>query len=38
MHADLAVKQRALARTNPPRATTKRYRPSDSLLAYLDSL
>jgi integrase/recombinase XerD len=38
MHADLAIKQRALARTNPPRSTTKPYRPSDSLLAYLDSL
>jgi site-specific recombinase XerD len=38
MHADLAVKQRALARTTPPGVTQKRYKPSDSLMAYLDSL
>ncbi|MBP2324719.1 site-specific recombinase XerD [Kibdelosporangium banguiense] len=38
LHADLAVKQRALARTSPPGVPSKRYRPPDALLAYLDSL
>lgn len=38
MHADLAVKQRALDRTTPLEATPNRYRPPDSLLAYLDTL
>ncbi|MDT2006752.1 tyrosine-type recombinase/integrase [Rhodococcus opacus] len=38
MHADLAVKQRALDRSTPPEVTPNRYRPSDSLLAYLDTL
>ena len=38
MHADLAVKQRALDRTTPLVATPNRYRPPDSLLAYLDAL
>ena len=38
MHADLALKQRALDRTTPPKVTPNRYRPPDTLLAYLDSL
>jgi site-specific recombinase XerD len=38
MHADLAVKQRALDRTTQTEATTNRYQPPDSLLAYLESL
>jgi integrase/recombinase XerD len=38
MHADLALKQRALDRTTPPEVTPNRYRPSDSLFAYLDAL
>lgn len=38
MHADLAVKQRALDRTTPLTTTPNRYRPPDSLLAYLDAL
>ena len=38
MHADLAVKQRALDRTTPLADTPNRYRPPDSLLAYLDAL
>jgi integrase/recombinase XerD len=38
LHADLAIKERALAR-NKPRATQPgRYRPPDSVLAFLDSL
>lgn len=38
MHADLAVKQRALDKTTPLEVAPNRYRPSDSLLAYLDTL
>jgi site-specific recombinase XerD len=39
MHADLAIKEQALARTAPA-ATTKpgRYQPDDSLLAFLEGL
>jgi integrase/recombinase XerD len=38
LHADLAIKERALARTNPPNATAGRYQPSDKLLAFLETL
>jgi integrase/recombinase XerD len=38
MHADLAVKQRALDRATPLETTPNRYRPPDALLAYLDTL
>jgi len=38
LHADLALKERALARTAPPNARPGRYRPSDTLLAFLDGL
>ena len=38
LHADLALKERALARTTPPGTTPGRYRPPDSLLAFLESL
>lgn len=38
LHADLAIKERALARTTPTGTTPGRYRPTDSLLAYLESL
>ena len=38
VHADLVIKERALARTNPPSSTPSRYRPPDSLLAFLESL
>lgn len=37
-HADLALKERALARTTPTDVRPGRYRPSDSLLAFLRSL
>ncbi len=37
-HADLALKERALARTAPKDLPPGRYRPSDKLLAFLDSL
>jgi len=38
MHADLGIKQRALDRTTPPAVPPGRYRPPDTLLAFLDSL
>ena len=38
LHADLALKERALARTAPTGTTPGRYRPPDALLAFLDSL
>lgn len=38
LDADLAIKEKALARTAPLGIGHRRYRPSDVLLAYLDSL
>lgn len=38
LHADLALKERALERTRPAATKPGRYRPSDSLLAFLESL
>ena len=38
MHADLAVKQRALDKTTPLKETPNRYLAPDSLLGYLESL
>jgi integrase len=38
LHADLALKQQALARTAPTPAAQHRYRPTDSLLAFLEAL
>jgi|SRR5215217_2062301 len=38
LHADLTLKERALARTTPPRTRAGRYRAPDSLLAFLDGL
>jgi integrase/recombinase XerD len=38
LNADLALKERALARTTPPNTRPGRYRPSDTLLAFLQSL
>jgi integrase/recombinase XerD len=38
LHADLKIKQRALARTSQRGTTPGRYRVPDSLLAYLDAL
>lgn len=38
MHADLALKQRALDKSTPLTVVPNRYRPPDSLLAYLDTL
>jgi len=38
LHADLALKERALARTTPVNTRPGRYRPSDTLLAFLEVL
>ena len=38
LHADLALKERALARTAPLDGRPGRYRPSDALLAFLEAL
>jgi integrase/recombinase XerD len=38
LHADLALKERALARTKPPDSKPGRYRPPDALLGFLDGL
>jgi len=38
LHADLALKERAIAKTAPPRTRAGRYRPPDSLLAFLEGL
>jgi site-specific recombinase XerD len=38
LHADMALKEKALARTTKSKVTPKRYQPPDSLLAFLESL
>ena len=38
LHADLALKEKALARTKPPDAKPGRYRPPDTLLVFLEAL
>ncbi|MDQ7905937.1 tyrosine-type recombinase/integrase [Phytohabitans sp. ZYX-F-186] len=38
MHADLATKEKALARTAPPNVGAHRYRPRDALLTFLENL
>jgi len=38
IHADMAIKERALARTTPTGSTPGRYRPPDTLLAFLEAL
>jgi integrase/recombinase XerD len=38
LHADLSLKERALARTTPPSTAPGRYRPPDDLLAFLEAL
>jgi integrase/recombinase XerD len=39
LHADLGLKQRALNRIGPPSAPmTRRYRPDDQLLTFLEAL
>lgn len=38
LHADMTIKERALARTTPPGTTPGRYKPPDRLLAFLEGL
>ena len=38
LHADMTQKERAIARVAPPGTTAGRYRPPDTLLAFLDGL
>jgi site-specific recombinase XerD len=38
LHADLTIKERALARTTQPTGKPGRYQPPDNLLAFLESL
>lgn len=38
LHADLRLKEQALARTKPPMTKPGRFRPSDSLLGFLEGL
>jgi integrase/recombinase XerD len=38
LHADMTIKEQALARVQPHRATAGRYHPPDTLLALLDNL
>ena len=38
LHADMAHKERAIARVTPPGTTPGRYQPADQLLAFLDAL
>lgn len=38
LHADMRIKERALARTTPAGITPGRYRPTDRLLAFLEGL
>ena len=38
IHADLAFKERAIARTAPQDTTPGRYQPADDILAFLDGL
>jgi len=38
LHADLQLKEQALARTRPPNTRPGRYRPPDTLIAWLEAL
>lgn len=38
LHADMTLKERALARTRPPNSKQGRYQPPDGLLAWLEAL
>jgi site-specific recombinase XerD len=38
LHADMSIKERALALTTPAAVAPGRYRPPDPLLAFLESL
>jgi site-specific recombinase XerD len=38
IHADMTIKEKALARTTPTTSKPGRYQPRDQLLAFLESL
>lgn len=38
VHADMKIKEKALALTTPAQAQPGRYHPTDKVLAFLDSL
>ena len=38
LHADMSIKEKALALTTPAAARPGRYRPPDKILAFLDRL
>jgi integrase/recombinase XerD len=38
IHADLALKQQALARTTPAHTTPGRYQPADAIITFLEGL
>ena len=38
IHADMSIKERALALTTPAGAKPGRYRPTDKMLAFLEGL
>jgi len=38
VHADISIKERALALTTPAQAKPGRYRPTDKMLAFLEDL
>ena len=38
VHADMQIKESAMARTRPLAAKASRYRPQDKLLAFLEAL
>jgi integrase/recombinase XerD len=38
LHADMAIKERALAKTAPASAATRRFKPDDKLLSFLEAL
>ena len=38
LHADMTIKERALARITPPEAPAGRYKPPDTTLAFLEQL
>jgi integrase len=38
LHADLALKEKALSRTTPVNTNPGRYRPPDALLKFLEAL
>jgi hypothetical protein len=38
LHADMAIKEKAINRTTPTHTAPGRYRPTDQLLAFLEDL